>query len=51
MHYIRSVIYFADVKEENWQSVKFVKDKISSKEIIQRLTREVVEYEKKILLA
>jgi hypothetical protein len=50
LHYIRSVMYFDDVDKENWESLKLIKDKISSKEVKERLTKEVITYEKNILL-
>jgi hypothetical protein len=49
LQYLRSIIYFKDIKEENWQSIKSIKNPVSSKEIMKRLTEEVINYEKNIL--
>jgi hypothetical protein len=49
LHYLRSIIFFNDIKKENWQSVKLINNNFSSKEITERLTKEVMIYEKKII--
>jgi hypothetical protein len=50
LHYLRSVMYFDDVTKEKWQSLKLINDNISDKMVMERLTKEVVTYEKNILL-
>ena len=40
----RSLIYFDDVTENNWHSVKLLHDKISIKNIKQKLTDEIENY-------
>jgi hypothetical protein len=49
LHYLRSVMYFDDVEEETWKSINFLNKKISPNEIKNRLTKEVVAYERNIL--
>ena len=50
LHYLRSIIYFDEVGKRSWDSIKYIKDKISGNEIKERLTDEVITYEKNFLL-
>jgi hypothetical protein len=50
LHYLRSVMYFDDVDKSSWQSLKPIKEVISSKGVKEKLTKEVVAYNKKFLL-
>jgi len=40
----RSLIYFDDVTENNWHSVKLLQDKLSIKKIKQKITNEMNNY-------
>jgi len=45
----RSLIYFDDVTENNWHSVKLLKDKLSIKNVKQKITNEMNNYNKNII--
>ena len=45
----RSLVFFDDVTENNWLAVKLLHDKLSIKEIKQKLTDEVNNYNKNII--
>jgi hypothetical protein len=49
LHYLRSVAYFDEIKKESWLSLKPIKDKISSKTVVERLSKAVSEYQNNIL--
>jgi hypothetical protein len=44
----RSLVYFDDVSESNWASVKLLKDTLSTERIKQTLVNEMNEYNKNI---
>ena len=44
LHYLRSVMYFDDIKKESWDNIKYLKNKISEKVIMERLTKEVLTF-------
>jgi hypothetical protein len=50
LHYVRSVIFFDDVPKESWEALKPIQELIPQYKIKERLTREVIAFEKKILL-
>jgi hypothetical protein len=45
----RSLVYFDDVTESNWQSVKLLKDKLSIKKIKQKIIDEMNNYNENIV--
>jgi hypothetical protein len=45
----RSLVYFDDVTESNWSSVKLLKEKLSIEKIKQRIIKEVNNYNKIII--
>jgi hypothetical protein len=45
----RSLVYFDDVTETNWSSVKLLRDKLSVEKIKQKITTEINEYNKSII--
>jgi hypothetical protein len=49
LQYLRSVMYFDDDDNKNWESLKPIKKRISRKEIEERLTKEVITYNKNLL--
>ena len=49
LHYVRSVIFFDDVPNESWEALKPIKEKVTSSEIKEKLSREVIGYEKRLL--
>jgi len=49
LHYVRSVIYFDDVKTESWKALKPIKEEINVNVIKNTLIQEVSNYERKIL--
>lgn len=51
LHYLRSLIFFNDIKKENWQSIKLINNNFSGKEIMVKLTEEVMIYQKKLIKA
>ena len=46
LHYQRSMIYFDDVPENSWKSIKMIKDTLSVNDIKSTLKKAVIEYEK-----
>jgi hypothetical protein len=48
-HAKRSLVYFDDVTETNWTSVKLLHDKLSVKRIKQKIITEMNEYNKNII--
>jgi hypothetical protein len=48
-HVKRSLVYFDDVTETNWTSVKLLHDKLSVKKIKQKIITEMNEYNKNII--
>jgi len=48
IHYIRSMVYFDDVKLDSWKSIKMINDPLSVKEIKDTLVRNVRDYEKRM---
>jgi len=50
LHYLRSVMYFDEVEEENWNSIKYLKSKVSHQTIIKKLTEEVISFERNFLI-
>jgi len=49
IHYIRSMAFFDDVTEDSWKSVKIIKDKISVNDVKYTLTKNIRDYEKRVL--
>ena len=49
LHYVRSAMYFDDVKDSSWKAIKLLHDRISKDEIIETLTNEIRNYQKNIL--
>ena len=49
LHYVRSAMYFDDVKDSSWNAIKLLHDTISKDEIIQTLTSNIINYQKNIL--
>ena len=45
----RSLVYFDDVTENNWHSVKLLKDKLSIKNVKQKITNEMNNYNKNVM--
>jgi len=45
----RSLVYFDDVSESNWLSVRLLKDTLSIEKIKQKITNEVNNYNKNII--
>jgi hypothetical protein len=45
----RSLVYFDDVTESNWNSVKLLHDKLSVSRIKQKIIDEMNKYNKKII--
>jgi hypothetical protein len=45
----RSLVYFDDVTETNWSSVKLLHGKLSVEEVKQKIIREMNEYNKSII--
>ena len=45
----RSLIYFDDITENNWLSVKLLHDKLSIKNVKQKIINEVNNYNKNIM--
>jgi len=50
LHYVRSAMYFDDVPKKSWEAMNFLCDKISKNEVIEKLTYEVGNYQKKEIL-
>ena len=51
LHYVRSAMYFDDIKEDSWKSIKIMYDKDISKHIIMNtLTNEIKKYQESELL-
>jgi hypothetical protein len=44
----RSLVYFDDVTESNWNSVKLLHDKLSASRVKQKIIDEMTKYNKKI---
>jgi len=49
IHYIRSMAFFDDVTEDSWKSVKIINDKISVNDVKYTLTKNIRDYEKRVL--
>ena len=45
----RSLVYFDDVTESNWKSVKLLGEKISAKDIKQKIIEEMNRYNEKLI--
>jgi len=50
LHYVRSAMYFDDVKDSSWKAINFIHDSVSKTEVINKLTHEISNYQKKELL-
>jgi hypothetical protein len=42
-------MYFDDVTDGSWNAVKYIYDRITKQEIIEKLTKEICIYQKNIL--
>ena len=49
LHYVRSAMYFDDVKDSSWKAINFIHDKVSKTEVINKLTNEISNYQKREL--
>jgi hypothetical protein len=49
LQYVRSVMYFDDVTQASWAALKPILEMPSVKDIKEKLTQEVINYEKKLL--
>jgi len=49
LQYVRSVMFFDDITQASWAALRPINEMFSAKDIKETLTREVIEYEKRIL--
>ena len=48
LHYIRSLIYFDDVKNVSWEEVKYIGDKLTPNKVKAKIVNEVKKYKESI---
>jgi len=49
LQYVRSVMFFDDVTQASWAALRPINEMFSEKDIKEKLTQEVIKYEKRIL--
>jgi hypothetical protein len=49
LQYARSVMFFDDVTQASWAALKMINEMPSIKDIKEKLTQEVINYEKELL--
>jgi len=48
IHYIRSMVYFDDVKPDSWKAIRMISDSLNVDEIKDTLIKNVRDYEKRM---